>query len=86
LAAVGVALLAQSDLTLKTGRDDDLIRIVKTAPARGLVGIIRETMCSGVTLRGQVFAPEEVDSVTLPCRISASNCETLWGCYIAAAV
>ena len=35
-------------LTLRAGRDDDMIQLVKTAPRGGLANIIRETMRTGI--------------------------------------
>ena len=35
-------------LTLKPGRDDDLIRLVQSAPRRGLSATVRESMRNGV--------------------------------------
>jgi hypothetical protein len=36
-------------LTLRPGRDDDLILLVQNAPRGSLAGLVRESMRSGVT-------------------------------------
>jgi hypothetical protein len=51
-------------VTLKPGRDDDLITIVRTAPPRGLAAAIREAMRSGVTSTGDLVADDD-DDMTL---------------------
>ncbi len=47
-------------LTLRPGRDDDLIRLIENAPHGALAGLVRESMRSGVTSRTDAFeeAPE----------------------------
>jgi hypothetical protein len=35
-------------LTLRNGRDDDMIQLVKSAPRGGLASVIRETMRTGI--------------------------------------
>ena len=48
-------------LTLKPGRDDDLIALVEMAPHGRLAAMVREAMRSGVTEKKQTF---EVDQDT----------------------
>lgn len=51
-------------LTLKPGRDDDLIDLVKSAPRRGLSAVVKESMRSGATPQFVVSASE--DTLDLP--------------------
>jgi hypothetical protein len=50
-------------LTLRPGRDDELIRLVLNAPKGALSGLVREAMRSGIQDPESLFAedPEEVD-------------------------
>lgn len=50
-------------ITLKHGRDDDLIEVIQAAPPRRLAATIREAMRSGI--RRQAVDPDE-DSFELP--------------------
>ena len=50
-------------VTLKPGRDDDLIALVQQAPPRGMASAIREAMRSGIT---SPAATEEDDDLALP--------------------
>ena len=47
-------------LTLRPGRDDDLILLIQNAPRGSLAGLVRESMRSGVASRTYAFedAPE----------------------------
>jgi hypothetical protein len=49
-------------VTLKPGRDDDLIALVQSAPLRGMAATVRESMRSGVALG----AESEDDDFELP--------------------
>ncbi len=51
-------------LTLQPGRDDDLIDLVKSAPAGALAAIIREAMRNGVHSTEPLF--EDVDDTEQP--------------------
>ena len=49
-------------LTLRAGRDDDMIQLVKTAPRGGLANIIRETMRTGIHRNDEeLYEEEEVE-------------------------
>ena len=42
-------------LTLRPGRDDDLIALIQNAPYRALAGLVRESMRNGVVSRVCAF-------------------------------
>lgn len=48
-------------LTLRPGRDDELITLVHTAPKGALAALVREAMRSGISSKGSAFDenPEE---------------------------
>ncbi len=46
-------------ITLKPGRDDDLIALVQMAPRGRLASMVREAMRSGVTVRQASFETDE---------------------------
>ena len=49
-------------LTLRAGRDDDMIQLVKAAPRGGLANIIRETMRTGIHRNDEeLYEEEEVE-------------------------
>jgi hypothetical protein len=50
-------------VTLKPGRDDDLIALVLQARPRGMATVVREAMRSGVTSRSE---DDEDDAFELP--------------------
>ena len=45
-------------LTLKPERDDAIIKLVRAAPARGLAGVVREAMRTGIG-QNRKLAPDE---------------------------
>ena len=51
-------------LTLKPGRDDDLITIVEAAPARGLAATVREAMRGGIPIRSHNVQDEASPDLT----------------------
>lgn len=54
-------LIVTVRITLKPGRDDDLIALVQMAPRRRLAPMVREAMRSGVTVRQPAFEADEDD-------------------------
>lgn len=61
-ARKGGSLVISLRLTLRPGRDDDLIALVSQAPRGALAGLIRDAMRSGVRSGAEAFEvrPEEV--------------------------
>ena len=54
-------IVVTARITLKPGRDDRLIEILETAPARGLASTIRESMRTGITNRPENFVNDDLD-------------------------
>ena len=52
-------------VTLKPGRDDDLIALVLQAQPRGMAGVVREAMRSGVDAM-RIVEDDEDDAFELP--------------------
>lgn len=48
-------------LTLRPGRDDDLIDLVCQAPKGALAGLIRESMRNGISVGRTVFTDDDED-------------------------
>ncbi len=49
-------------VTLKAGRDDSLIRLVKAAPKKGLASVVREAMRNGtVEDPNELYSEDEKD-------------------------
>jgi len=57
---VGGTLVVTVRITLQPGRDDDLIKLVETAPKGALAGLVRESMRSG-TNRQTTYEAEWTD-------------------------
>ena len=55
----GRSLVVTVRLTLRAGRDDDLIALVRMAPRGKLASMVREAMRSGVTGRQPAFDVDE---------------------------
>ena len=55
------SLVLMIHMTLKVGRDDALIRLIRAAPQRGLATVVRETMRSGTPENEDVYAEDNND-------------------------
>jgi hypothetical protein len=53
-------------MTLKSGRDDSLIRLVRSAPPRGLAAVVREAMRSGTQEKNEVLYDSDDSGFVLP--------------------
>ncbi len=54
----GGSLVVTVRLTLRPGRDDDLIALIEMAPRGRLAAMVREAMRSGVFSKTTAFEPE----------------------------
>jgi len=54
----GGSLVVTVRLTLRPGRDDDLISLVEMAPRGRLAAMVREAMRSGVSSKANTFEAE----------------------------
>lgn len=59
-------------ITLRPGRDDDLISLISAAPRGALAGLIREAMRNGVQVSRAIFMDEPEDE---PLEMSALGME-----------
>jgi len=55
------SLVLMIHMTLKAGRDDALIRLIRAAPRHGLATIVREAMRSGTPENDEVYAKDNND-------------------------
>ena len=53
-------------LSLKPCRDDALIQLIRLAPNRGLAGIVREAMRSGIEETPERWANDEEEKFEIP--------------------
>jgi len=63
----GGSLVVTVRLTLRPGRDDDLISLVEMAPRGRLAAMVREAMRSGISSKANTF---EADEESAPLELS----------------
>jgi hypothetical protein len=71
-ARPGRSLVVTVRLTLRAGRDDDLIALVRMAPRGKLASMVREAMRSGVSVHQAAF---DVDQDSQPVDLSSLGVE-----------
>jgi len=59
-------LVLMVHMTLLAGRDDSLIRLIKSAPHRGLASVIRETMRTGTIEDSSELFSDDSDIYDIP--------------------